>query len=255
MDGHQADVREAELWITLEEAAALTGRSRSAMWRRHNTGRLPSRVAEDGRILVRRDALRSSRDARDAQDRDERAVHDATPASRSWAPSDPEPNEPRRDATERDATHAQDAMSRDAVPVAVHLAVFQRLNQAEVELRRQERMNEALLGELRLHRLALEDHARSIVEREARAREAEAKLGEAAAAAETDSQVKHEALRSELDEARAGVLAEARRRRQLEEELAATRDRLVEERSRRDQVARAQMPWWKRILGGGPARA
>ncbi|MHB2020607.1 MAG: hypothetical protein ACYCW6_27025 [Candidatus Xenobia bacterium] len=53
MDSHQADIRgEADLWITLEEAAALTGRSRSAMWRRHNTGRLPGRVAEDGRPVA-----------------------------------------------------------------------------------------------------------------------------------------------------------------------------------------------------------
>ena len=119
------------------------------------------------------------------------------------------------------------------VPVEVHMEVLRRLGDAEVDLRRADQRLAGVMFELQQHRLALADHAESLAEREARARTAEA----------------------QSLEAQTEIIEEARRRARLEEELAATHDRLRELEARREQELRLRIPLWKRILGFGISRA
>lgn len=113
--------------------------------------------------------------------------------------------------------------------------LVQALERSHCELRRVERKTIELELQLRQHKLLLTENAESIVEREARAKEAEAKMDQA------------EAFAQEAFDERDMARAEATQAKAEAELLKAQLAQLEEEK---EQLAADQAkPWWKKILG------
>lgn len=140
-----------------------------------------------------------------------------------WSPSSRPRGGGRRSVVEGE--------SEGGVSASVFNGVLERLL-------RTERQNEALMGELRQHRLALEENAHSIVEREAQARQAEARLAETERAL-TEATARAHALQTAQEKAATEAVA----RQQAEAELATTRRQLEE------LEATHRRPWWRSLFG------
>jgi len=146
--------------------------------------------------------------------------------------------------------HGRDG--RTSIPIEAFQVVVERMESAVREA-------EGLRFSLQQHRLALEENARSIVEREARAREAEAKAADAAGAEERARAAELQAaqetqtrqtIESHLEQVQQETIEETLRRQTAEAALADARKRLAE-----FEAASARKPWWKRILRSRPAES
>lgn len=124
-----------------------------------------------------------------------------------------------------------------AVPMQAFTALLERFEHSQDELRRLDRENLAMRFALEQHRRALEANNEEIVEREARARQAEALLSERLAT--------EEELRAVLDRKAAEAAREAAARVLAEEQLVRTKQELESVLKAREEAPPARKPWWK----------
>lgn len=243
-------------YVPLDEAVKEYGVPKTTLWRHFRRGSIEG-VKHGGKIHLRRASL-------------DEAFHSISPAGApeifhsTWneTPGSIPPGETFHSMrNETPGSTLTDEMERDGMGSLpgrrrrrhneirdVH-ALAVRVDALHQELRRAERDNEGLRFELQRYRLALEENARSLVEREARAREAEAKLVEADVT-----------LRIQLD-------TELLVRRQIEEKNAALTDESLQVKERADlaelrvkyateeaERLRAALEderkraWWRRLL-------
>lgn len=172
------EMRNSEL-LPLKEAAMVAGVSRPTLFRAVQKGELPaqSEPGQNGKLrylLSRHEVENWSRLRRETElphvHRQGTTEQREPILDAQWelVEQEDEQEEPTTNASERSPERLNEEYEPTMnIPVSVHLHLVN-------ELRRMERESLSLAVELSRHRLALAENAESIVEREARARQAEA---------------------------------------------------------------------------------